>query len=884
MANIFKWIQKKIKNEKYVLMSFGICILIAIVGYIYMGIYPFGSNSVLKIDMYHQYAPFHEELRNKLLNGGSLLYSWAGLGKNFLAQFAYYTASPLNLFLLVAKQENIPQFMGIMILLKIGFCGAFFAHYLKQRFLKDGLQIVVFAIFYGLSAYITAFYWNIMWIDVVALFPLVALGIHYIIAKSKYKTYLFSLTACIIMNFYLAFLVCIFAVIYFLVFLFRKYSIRNIKSYIKPAVMFGASSLLAGGVSMFLILPTYYALRNTAVYSSGFPQSIEVYFNMLDYIPAHFWGVTPRVMVKNESLPNIYCGVLTMMLLPSYYVCKRIALKEKILISVFLTILFLGFYINIVDFVFHGFHFPANLPHRFSFIYIFAIISIAYKTFTYIGSININWFVIGGIVFALYIFVNEKFIVFVDQDAVLGDTALILNSIFLLTYIALFILFKLKIFKKTSHLTVLLLVIVIIEFSTSAVSSLPHKGYTAIDGYTKDMANTNDIIAYLDSTDNSFYRMEFFRFKTTNDSSLLHYRGMTHFTSTANGNTTKLLERMGVSATSNSCRYYDPTQLINAMFSMKYIVYRDNVAYENVNEKIDLNFIKKFGDLSVYKNLYSLPLGYAVDGDILNWKTEQDNPFIVQNDFIKKSVGISEKMFTTFPVVGVTMKYADVTGQGDGVYSYALQYAKNLKLVPEFKAVFSNPIDQYVYLYIDSPNSLVVTVQVDNAISNRDFSAGRSTIDIGFVKANTDIIVSFTLDRRGDDEKQYRPTGTIKIFAAGYDNEVFKTVYENLNTQVLDVSEFTDASIKGTVTMKDKEILLTSIPYDAGWEIYVNGEKADSIDFQNKAFIALSLPEGTYTIEMRFIPNGLKIGIIITVISICIIALYEILSKPIFLI
>ena len=62
-------------------------------------IYPFGDRSFLRTDLYHQYAPFFQELKDKLANGESLFYTWdIGLGTNFMAIFAYYLSSPLNWF------------------------------------------------------------------------------------------------------------------------------------------------------------------------------------------------------------------------------------------------------------------------------------------------------------------------------------------------------------------------------------------------------------------------------------------------------------------------------------------------------------------------------------------------------------------------------------------------------------------------------------------------------------------------------------------------------------------------------------------------------------------------------------------------------------------
>ena len=75
--------------------AFFIPVVIMIIIFAQRGIFPFGEESFLRTDMYHQYAPFFSEFRHKLSEGGSLLYSWdIGMGVNLAALYAYYLASP----------------------------------------------------------------------------------------------------------------------------------------------------------------------------------------------------------------------------------------------------------------------------------------------------------------------------------------------------------------------------------------------------------------------------------------------------------------------------------------------------------------------------------------------------------------------------------------------------------------------------------------------------------------------------------------------------------------------------------------------------------------------------------------------------------------------
>ena len=105
------------------LAAFFVPIILLVVIFALKGIFPFGTESFLRTDMYHQYAPFFSEFQHKLTEGGSLLYSWdIGMGVNFAALYAYYLASPLNWLLILCPKAYIIEFMTYMIVIKTGLC------------------------------------------------------------------------------------------------------------------------------------------------------------------------------------------------------------------------------------------------------------------------------------------------------------------------------------------------------------------------------------------------------------------------------------------------------------------------------------------------------------------------------------------------------------------------------------------------------------------------------------------------------------------------------------------------------------------------------------------------------------------------------------------
>ena len=119
---------------------------------------PFGKYSMLYSDMYHQYYPFFVEFRNAIRSGDGLLYTWSvGMGMDYLGLIAYYLASPLNLLSVLVPEGWLLEFFSLLVPIKLGFAGLFFAIFLKKLFGKDDLSISIFGGFYGLCAWALGF-------------------------------------------------------------------------------------------------------------------------------------------------------------------------------------------------------------------------------------------------------------------------------------------------------------------------------------------------------------------------------------------------------------------------------------------------------------------------------------------------------------------------------------------------------------------------------------------------------------------------------------------------------------------------------------------------------------------------------------------------------
>ena len=236
---------------------------------------PFGNYSMLYSDMYHQYYPFFVAFRNALREGKGLLYTWSvGLGLDYLGLIAYYLASPLNIFSVLVPESLLLEYFSLLVPIKLGFAGLFFAIFLKNIFGKEDLSIAVFGGFYGLCAWALGFQWNVMWLDTFALLPLVALGTVRLLQEKKFVLYTVSLFFSIFANYYIGLFTCIFVFLLFFVYQLCRWG--GWKKFFADLLRIAFFSAIAIGMTAILTLPAFAALQSTQSSVNKFPTGFRL--------------------------------------------------------------------------------------------------------------------------------------------------------------------------------------------------------------------------------------------------------------------------------------------------------------------------------------------------------------------------------------------------------------------------------------------------------------------------------------------------------------------------------------------------------------------------------------------------------------------------------
>lgn len=793
------------------LAAFFVPVLVLVVIFAQRGIFPFGEECFLRTDMYHQYAPFFSEFQYKLTHGGSLLYSWdIGMGVNFSALYAYYLASPMNWLVALCPRQFLIEFMTVLIVIKTGLSGLSFTWYLRKHTGTREFGSCFFGIFYALSGYMAAYSWNIMWLDCILLFPVILFGLERLVKEKKGMVYCIALGLSILSNYYISIMICIFMVIYAAV-LVILYPLKKGKEFAATAGRFTLYSLLAGGLAAVVLLPEIYALQATASGNFDFPKTVSSYFSIFDMIARHIGNVQTEIGL--DHWPNIYCGVAVLMLLLLYLGNKNIKIKEKAVYFSLLLFFYASFSVNVLNFIWHGFHYPNSLPCRQSFIYIALVLVMCYKAYLELKNTPWKHIVMAFWGAAAFVILAEKL---VDNEEQFHFAVFYAAILFLALYTGCIYLYHSRKWCRDGVLLAVLGLVFCESAVNMAVTSIPTTSRTA---YVKD---NEDTMLLADSIRSSvFYRIEKGESRTKNDGAWMNFPSASLFSSVASAAMSDFFKSVGCESSTNAYSVKGSTPFIDALFATRYGIYPDQQPADGLKEQIG-----RQGSMWFYENKYTLPVGFVMPQDMeTNWVLDSGNPANVQND-LSSVLGVSNLLV---PAEGVSEgKKLTFTADASGDY----------------------------YVYVTNKKVEEVSAEIGERSLSFDNVDRGYFLELGYLPKGQEVILQSQTDGN--------PAMQAEIWR--FDPEAMEEIYQCLSQSPLELSSWTDTGLAGSINTPEGGTMFTSIPYDKGWKIWVDGTAVSGRPVFD-AFLGVDLEPGEHKIRLSYEPQGLKTGAVITGVS-----------------
>lgn len=812
-------------------LPFFICVIICIGN----GVYPFGDNCILHIDMYHQYCPFFTEFLNKLQSGGSLQYSWnLGLGSDFVSLYAYYLASPLNFLILLCPKSHVIEFMTLLIILKISASGLTFFLYIRHHYKlvgKDGrmhknqvIPAIVFSTAYALSGFVAAYSWDIMWMDCIAMFPLIMIGLERLVQEKKAGLYYITLALCIFCNYYISIMICI-----FLVFAFVLLFVSKKKGKGGAVLRFGWYSLLAGASSAILLLPEIAVLSVSGSAEGGFPKTAEFYFNILAELGRG--AAVTSVYTGNDHWPNLYAGAFSLFLVWIYVLNRRISWKEKVPRIAMLAFFLVSFAENQLDYIWHGMHFPQALPGRQSFLYSFVLLSMGFAAVRKRKGTKIWHIAVAAIVSMMLLLLAGWY----GDETVTEPVSLVITALFICVYAVTFVLTKITGKKKRLAFAQFAVFVAVAELAINMAAT--GFGTTSRVAYTEKQTDYENLLETAkednEETGSGFYRVEDTERKTKNDDSLYGYASATIFSSLMNLDVSHLFQSLFMEGGKNFYCYNGATPLSSSLFSVKYML-SDSALEESPYRTL----IGGSGSSFLYRNNYSLPLGFVMDEQaIANWTSSTADRMASLNS-LTSALGAEGQML--YPATCVTDANA-----GDTTIDIAE--------------------DGYYYAdYVSCTSDTLTVNRSDGWTKQYSKTSHRYLIELGECKAGDEIhILNSNME-------------SIEFQVYQLNEKVVQQAFDTLNAQTMQLTDMTDRKIEGKIQVQNAGRLILSVPADEGWTLYVDGKETE-IEPLADALVGVHLEKGSYTIKLCYTTPGLKVGagislgaVILFLISACV--------------
>ena len=819
------------------------CASIVIISIYYLQkVAPLGKNSLLTIDFFHQYGPMLAEMRDRILSGRNLIYSFQmGMGLPFFRNFFNYLSSPFNILLLFFKHENVIMSYSVIIGLKAVVSALTMAIYLKEK-LGKSYSFIAISLLYAFCAYFTAYYWNIMWLDGMVMLPLITLGIDRLVNKNKILIYVISLSVMLFANYFIGYMLCIFSVLYFICELIISTHKFNIKKIFKKGLSFAGASLIAGGLCAIFLIPLYLGLKEISATSDAFPTSQYYAFTLKEFLFNHFTGVGSTVLKSGVSnAPNISVGIIPIALLLLFIINPKIKLKTKLTYLGLLIFIAVCFRWGALDFIWHAFHVPNDLPFRYSFVYSFVLILISAYSLKYLKEIKPQYVLCIYIIMLIIITILKL----IGYKNINSDMIIINYIVITIAYLSYILL---KYFKCTKYwpigffiLTASLECVIVVNNNWRINQNLK--------GFYSDYNNTNDSLKYIKDNDKSnFYRLEKLSMLTFNDPSWYGYYGQVAFSSMEYENMAKLNYSLGMPGNEiNSFYYKQNTPIYDLMFNIKYIL---GTSVDDSRYSLYYN-----NDEDVYRFNYTIGLMFGVNKDTLNYRANNDNAFINQNNFIEKATGIKnileEVEITNKEIVDTGDDYTIVKYSLPNFYDNYYMYFDNNVICDfvynEGDLYYFNDDYEYVqnfknisiYNYYDYNENFVINNKTDNK--------------------NIEVYVGYTYyDEEIDNE--------IKIYKLNTDK--FNKAYNYLLSKKIEITEFKEHIIKANTNFKEDTFVYTSIPYDKGWKVYVDNKLIET-ECISDTLLGFNVPKGAHNIKLKYTIPYIKISALISLVSLC---------------
>ncbi len=812
-------------------------------------------------------------------------WEWSlGLGGSIFSYVYYFATSPFFLLSLLLSRDMLKYTFLYFNLLKM-FCLFFTSYYWLSKITKMQIPKIIGSLMITFSGWVFFYFTYNCFLDAFVFYPLILAFAEEYLQNQKKLPLIFSVGLLGIINYYFLYMFIPFLWMYAL---FRYIVINqqrdlSIKGTVLEALKFAGYSFLGIGISAVILLPCADLVLNNQRFSSteiahfflGKKDVLRILASLFVPVTARFNSVVFVDVANHNSLgwgggSSIYSLLITPILLSALLVSK----------NTFKKFAYLVFYLLIMAmmcmFPFYKL-FQMTIDSRWFYMILFlnSICVTELLELYFSGVLTKNQIRFGAFTsVCLYsaIFLVAKMLG-VMQDTKWTSILLISSFIFLALY---FIWFE---FAKKKP--VLLLAIVGLEcvwcgwvynenndpipasffeneeFETTAIEAIEELEqsngfYRILYGATKEnydlIENAEQL--YLES-DQSVSKDEFinnlkniylgsYDLFTPNDPFAKNYAGVSFYNTIYSTGAEGFLKRYksGWTMVQNKQRV-ESMNLIGAKYWFSY--------YKTLQPPYGYELIAEKDGIYIYENTHFINLGFAYHQTI--GETEVASKDVLQQDMIFLEYLVSSNSNQTLDDVAYSSPLTKV-----GIYPTGSIHTIS----------FDQPIDNQIFYIMNfGLDNLKVRLYRDDELVYEDRYVQFNYVDVPITKEmNVNRIEFECYDTYGYGE------GNNDIYVYSRSLYDYEQWYDEMSDRMFENVQVYDDRIEAEIEIAENyEHVFTSVPYDKGWKVFVDGEEIEFYRVQ-LGLIGFDLEEGKHSVTFVYETPYMKIGTVISFFSV----------------
>ncbi len=862
-----------------VLVSFFLPLLILLIALAGLQVTPFGDKTLLIADANGLYINTLSYAARMYRGLEGVLYSFEkGLGGNMTGHLNGILLTPFAFLLSFAKIEDYPTVFTFISALSMSLSGLTMYLFLAGVY-EPKRSHLIFSTSYALMGFSVANVFQACFFTAAPLLPLMALGLWKLFLGKSPLLYILSVACALFLNSYFGFVLCAASVLFFAAgMVFSGETLRGKRK--RLFLRYALASLCGGLLAAALWLPAYLSLRGGRLEQTGLADfSFGEKMPFLEIGAKLFSGANSPAEEVNGR-PNVFVGILPVALAILFFQNKGISKRKKWAAGCLLGFYLLGFWIIAFDMLLHGGTTTNWFNFRYSYVVSFLLLLMAAEMWRHLDSVpdpDMKRCLAIMVIAAIVIF--SKQYEFVSGGAVLLDFALLL-----LVFLA-WRMHQKRPEANPRHVfeLIALLIVCVNLFLNYRISTkkLLEWNPRSLSEFQEVVGKVDPLVQGIKDNSTGFFRMEVNEQRSTtcgNDPVLYGYNGVGHGGSNERNFVREGLAKLGIPWFNMRNYYADGVPAATDDFlALRYVI-----AKEDLTEEKGYSNATRFAEQPLFADAgATYDLYYNAD-----------------------ALGIA--MLSGKSIDTVKTDYTDVFENLNSVWA-ALSGENTLVFLPEEEIHFV-PRSFYAPRELDADEARRLTsyydAQASSASGTESASAPDGALPQEFQFASF-IEYSFTAKRDGPIYAYNRGilspqngctepviawlgnyhtgdivTGRIKVngqyvdrvlmeeycgrFRVAYaDNEALSALSAIVRQRPVTLEKHKETYLSGTFTAESGQELLFTIPWDEGWTFWVDGVETKP-HMVLDVFMALDVPEGSHSFEMRYMPAGLRVGLMVS--------------------